>query len=75
VWQKVKEMLLDWARVYSSIYVISGSILDSNYNGIRDDDEIYNRCVRIFHCYKMFNFYAGGILTIVVLLSQLNFTL
>lgn len=38
---------MDWARLYSSIYVISGSIVDSNHDGMRDNDDVYDRCVRL----------------------------
>ena len=41
---------MDWARMHSSIYVISGSIVDSNHDGMRDNDEDYDKCVTRF-CY------------------------
>ena len=44
VWQVFQEKLLNWAVAYSSIHVISGSIFDSDHNGLRDNDEDYNRC-------------------------------
>ena len=35
--------------MHSSIYVISGSILDSDHNGFRDNDKDYNRCGLYFY--------------------------
>lgn len=43
VWQVLQEKLTSWSAAYSSIYVISGSILDSDHDGFRDSDEDYNR--------------------------------
>ncbi|XP_065906143.1 bis(5'-adenosyl)-triphosphatase enpp4-like isoform X2 [Dysidea avara] len=43
VWQPLENKLMRWSKLYSSIYVISGSILDDNHDGMRDDDEDYNR--------------------------------
>ena len=45
IWQVLQGKLLNWAVAYSSIHVISGSILDSDHNGLRDNDEDYNRCI------------------------------
>ena len=45
VWQALQEKLINWAVAYSSVHVISGTILDSDHNGFRDNDENYNRCV------------------------------
>ncbi|XP_065915476.1 venom phosphodiesterase 2-like [Dysidea avara] len=38
IWQVLQEQLINWSNLYSSIHVISGCILDSNHDSIRDDD-------------------------------------
>jgi len=43
IWRILQEKLISWAVAYSSIHVISGSILDSDHDSIRDNDENYNR--------------------------------
>jgi DNA/RNA endonuclease G (NUC1) len=39
VWQILEEIVRRWAVQYGTIYVLSGSILDRDGNGVRDPDE------------------------------------
>lgn len=37
------EKVLEWAKTYSAVYVISGVVLDANNDGQRDPDHAYSR--------------------------------
>ena len=37
------EKVLEWAKTYSAVYVVSGVVLDANNDGQRDPDDAYSR--------------------------------
>jgi hypothetical protein len=43
VWSEWEQQLKQWAAVYGTLHVITGSVLDTDHNGIRDTDNRYNR--------------------------------
>jgi ectonucleotide pyrophosphatase/phosphodiesterase family protein 1/3 len=43
VWSEWEQQLKQWAAVYGTLHVITGSVLDTDHNGIRDTDNRYNQ--------------------------------
>ena len=44
------EKVLEWAKTYSAVYVVSGVVLDANNDGQRDPDDAYSRYCTTFVC-------------------------
>ena len=70
VWQVLQGKLLSWAPVCSSIHVISGTILDADHNGFRDNDEDYDRYEDNLQVIILLFDAAGGLMVQGALLSQ-----
>ena len=43
VWSEWEQQLMEWTVMYGTIHVILGTVLDSDRDGLRDEDHNYNQ--------------------------------
>lgn len=43
VWSEWEQQLMKWTTMYGTIHVILGTVLDSDHDGLRDEDHNYNQ--------------------------------